>query len=53
MDPRQADALVLRYGLDDQPARSYRQIGRDLGVSDHTARSLVERAQAQLRLLLT
>jgi RNA polymerase sigma factor (sigma-70 family) len=53
MDPRQADALILRYGLDDQPPRSYRQIGRHLGVSDHTARNLVERAQADLRLLLT
>jgi RNA polymerase sigma factor (sigma-70 family) len=53
MDPRQADALVLRYGLDDQPERSFRQIARHLGVSDHTARSLVERAQAELRRLVT
>ena len=53
MDPRKADALILRYGLDDQPARSFRQIGRHLGVSDHTARNLVERAQAELRRLLT
>ncbi|MEZ0089174.1 sigma-70 family RNA polymerase sigma factor [Streptacidiphilus sp. EB129] len=52
MEPRQADALVLRYGLDDQPERSFRQIGRELGVSGHTARSLVERAQADLRRLL-
>jgi RNA polymerase sigma factor (sigma-70 family) len=53
MDPRQADALILRYGLDDQPERSFRQIGRHLGVSDHTARNLVERAQAELRRLVT
>ncbi|MEU8972792.1 sigma-70 family RNA polymerase sigma factor [Streptomyces monashensis] len=53
MDPRQADALILRYGLDDRPPRSYRRIGRHLGVSDHTARALVERAQSGLRLLLT
>lgn len=52
MDPRQADALIMRYGLDGQPARSYRQIGRQLGVSGHTARVLVERAQAALRRLL-
>jgi len=52
MDPRQAEALVLRYGLDDQPERSYRQIGRHLGVSDHTARKLVERAQTELRRLV-
>jgi DNA-directed RNA polymerase specialized sigma24 family protein len=52
MDPRQADALVLRYGLDDQPERSFRQIGRHLGVSDHTARNRVERAQAELRRLI-
>jgi DNA-directed RNA polymerase sigma subunit (sigma70/sigma32) len=53
MDPRQAEALILRYGLDDQPERSFRQIGRHLGVSGHTARNLVERAQTELRHLLT
>ncbi|HEX3792396.1 MAG TPA: sigma-70 family RNA polymerase sigma factor [Pseudonocardiaceae bacterium] len=53
MDPRQADALILRYGLDGGPERSYRRIGRHLSVSDHTARALVERAQAQLRRLIT
>jgi DNA-directed RNA polymerase sigma subunit (sigma70/sigma32) len=53
MEPRQAEALVLRYGLDDRPARSYRQIGRHLDVSDHTARKLVERAQTELRRLAT
>lgn len=49
---RQADALILRYGLDGGPERSYREIGRHLAVSGHTARALVERAQAQLRQLL-
>lgn len=53
MDPRQAEALALRYGLDDHPERSYRQIGRHLKVSDHTARKLVERAQTELRRLAT
>jgi RNA polymerase sigma factor (sigma-70 family) len=53
MDPRQAEALILRYGLDDQPGRSFREIGRHLRVSGHTARSLVERAQAELRRLIT
>ncbi|MFJ9909351.1 sigma-70 family RNA polymerase sigma factor [Streptomyces sp. NPDC101152] len=53
MDSRQADALVLRYGLDDQPERSFRQIGRYLGVSDHTARKLVDRAQTELRRLIS
>lgn len=53
MDPRQADALILCYGLDDEPERSFRQIGRHLGVSDHTARNLVDRAQAQLQRLIT
>src|SRR5262249_38322378 len=52
LDPRHADALILRYGLDGEPARSYRRIGRKLGVSDHTARQYVARAQAQLRRLL-
>lgn len=53
IEPREAEALILRYGLDDQPERSFRQIGRHLGVSDHTARILVERAQARLRRLIT
>lgn len=48
----QADALILRYGLDGGAERSYREIGRQLAVSGHTARALVERAQAQLRHLL-
>jgi DNA-directed RNA polymerase sigma subunit (sigma70/sigma32) len=62
MNPRQAGALILRYGLDDQPERSFRQAGRHLGVSDHTgrhlgvsdhtARTLVERAQTELRRLV-
>jgi RNA polymerase sigma factor (sigma-70 family) len=52
IDPREAEALILRYGLDDRPERSFRQIGRHLGVSDHTARNLVERAQAELRRLI-
>jgi len=48
-----AGALVLRYGLDGGPERSYRQTGRHLGVSGHTARSLVERAQAERRRFIT
>jgi len=52
IDPRAAEALILRYGLDDRPERSFRQIGRHLGVSDHTARKFVERAQAELRRLI-
>jgi RNA polymerase sigma factor (sigma-70 family) len=53
IDPRQAAALILRYGLDDHPERSFRQVGRHLGVSGHTARKLVESAQAKLRHLIT
>lgn len=53
IDPRQAEALILRYGLDDHPERSFREIGRQLGVSGHTARKLVEGAQAHLRHLIT
>jgi RNA polymerase sigma factor (sigma-70 family) len=53
MAPRQADALVLRYGLDGGPELSLREVGRRLGVSDHTARALVERAQAELRPLVS
>ncbi|MFI2206685.1 hypothetical protein ACH47Z_39365 [Streptomyces sp. NPDC020192] len=35
IDPREAEALIRRYGLDDRPERSFRQIGRPLGTSDH------------------
>ena len=52
MDARQATALILRHGLDGGPERSFRQLGRELGVSDHTARNLVERARQELRRLL-
>lgn len=52
MDPREAEALVLRFGLDGSSEWSYRRIGRHLGTSDHTARRLVERAQARLRRLV-
>lgn len=52
MEPRMADALILRYGLDDGEERSFREVGRQLGVSDHTARALVRRAQERLRRLL-
>ena len=52
IDPREAEALILRYGLDDRPERSFRQIGRHLGISDHTARKVVERAQVELRRLI-
>ncbi|MCX4744762.1 sigma-70 family RNA polymerase sigma factor [Kitasatospora sp. NBC_01287] len=53
IDSREAEALILRYGLDDRPERSFREIGRHLGVSDHTAKKLVERAQDELRRLIT
>lgn len=52
IDPREAEALILRYGLDDLPERSFRQIGRHLGISGHTAKKLVERAQVELRRLI-
>jgi RNA polymerase sigma factor (sigma-70 family) len=53
MPAPQATALVLRYGLDGEPERSYREVGRLLGVSGHTARALVTRAQAQLRDIIS
>lgn len=52
MPTRRADAFVLRYGLDGGPECSYREIGRRLGLSGHTARALVEQAQAELRRLV-
>jgi len=52
MPAQHAEALVLRYGLDGGRERSYREIGRHLAVSGHTARAFVERAQTHLRRLL-
>jgi DNA-directed RNA polymerase specialized sigma24 family protein len=52
MPAQQADAFVLRFRLDGRPERSYREIGRQLAVFGHTARALVERAQAHLRGLV-
>ncbi|WP_167473542.1 sigma-70 family RNA polymerase sigma factor [Nocardia arthritidis] len=49
LEERQAAALILRFGLDGGPERSWREIGRLLGISDHTAKKLVERAQTALR----
>lgn len=51
MDDRRADALILRYGLDGGPEQSFRAIGRHLGVSGHTARAFIDKAQAELRQL--
>jgi RNA polymerase sigma factor (sigma-70 family) len=47
---REAAALTLRFGLDGGPERSLRETGRVLGVSDHTAKKLIERAQDALRM---
>lgn len=44
-----AQALILRYGLDGEAKGSFREVGRHLGCSDHTARTLVARAQWRLR----
>jgi RNA polymerase sigma factor (sigma-70 family) len=52
MPALQADAFIMRYGLDGGAQRSYREIGRRLAVSGHTARALVERAQVCMRQLL-
>lgn len=45
--------MILRYGVADGPERSFREIGRHLGVSDHTARKLAARAPAGPRRLIT
>jgi len=42
-------ALVLRHGLDGKGERSFEEIGRVLGISRETARTLYNKARADLK----
>jgi DNA-directed RNA polymerase specialized sigma24 family protein len=47
--PREADALVLRYGLDGQEPRTLREIGAVLGVGQERVRQMLMSALRKLR----
>ena len=49
---RQRVVVILRYGLDGRGERSCREIARQIGISDFTVRSLLDRAARALRPLL-
>lgn len=49
LKPRDRQALVLRFGLDDGQGRTYRQIGETLGFSATRAHDLVARSLRTLR----
>lgn len=49
LDPQERRAVQLRTGLVDGRARSFREIGEELGLSDEGARRMVKRVLQQLR----
>lgn len=52
-DPRQRQALELRFGLGGQPEHRYHQIGAALGFSRTCAQNLVAAGLAELRRMAT
>jgi RNA polymerase sigma factor (sigma-70 family) len=53
IEPRQAEVLRLRFGLDGRKALTLKQIGRKLGLTRERVRQLQKDALAQLNELLT
>ncbi len=49
LDPREERVLRMRFGLDDDEARSLEQIGRDFGLTRERIRQIEIRALAKLR----
>lgn len=52
LEPRQAQVLKLRHGVDGQAARTLDQVGQLMGLTRERVRQLEQEAQAQLKRLL-
>jgi RNA polymerase primary sigma factor len=46
---RERAVIVMRYGLEDDEARTYEQVGKKLGVSRERARQIEAKALRRLR----
>jgi RNA polymerase sigma factor (sigma-70 family) len=52
LGPRERHVLEGRFGLGDEPSRSLRQIGQELGLTREAIRLIEERAKTRLRRIL-
>jgi RNA polymerase sigma factor (sigma-70 family) len=53
LEPREAQVLILRFGLDGHPALTLKQIGKKLGLTRERARQIQHLALAKLNELMT
>ena len=52
LDPRSADVVVMRFGLDGQPPRTLQEVGDSLHVTRERIRQIENAALSRLRMLL-
>jgi len=52
LGPRERHVLAGRFGLGDEPCRSLRQIGQELGLTREAIRLIEERAKKKLRRII-